>query len=58
MDRHAKDHMEAWLKRFVEEDERDAVRAQILALITDEPALIETHTWDEIRNLAEYHKGV
>lgn len=45
-------HFETWIDRVIYEDERERVRGQILRLLEDQPDLLETHSWPELRNLA------
>lgn len=47
-------HLEAWLEHWTRDDgERDDVRAKIIRLVASDVSLLDTHTWTEMRRLAE-----
>jgi hypothetical protein len=46
-------HLEAWLDHAVLEDERDVVRASIVAFVLENPDVLADRSWPEIRRLAE-----
>ena len=45
-------HFQAWLERFIHEDERAEVERRIRRLLADDPGL-GGHGWPELRNMAE-----
>ena len=47
------EHFYTWLERDVFEDERHNVEQGIYALLRDFPEIIETHSWPEMRRMAE-----
>lgn len=47
------DHFYQWLERTVKEDEQHTVEQQIHALLRDHPDLVSSHSWPEMRCLAE-----
>ena len=47
------EHFEAWLLKSVRETERADVREEINFTLREYPDLVETHSWPEIRSLAE-----
>jgi len=53
MDKATESHFMRWLETKVYWDERDDVERNIRALLQEYPDLIETHTWGEMRDLAE-----
>lgn len=53
MDDFSKKHLEAWLQATVHWTEIETVRKKILALLEQYPELLETHSWPEMRELAE-----
>jgi hypothetical protein len=52
MDRETAEHFYAWLERYVREDEQHEVEQAMQQLLGDEPELVNTHSWPEIRRLA------
>jgi hypothetical protein len=52
MDEFMERHFQAWLERWVHEDDRAAVEAGIRRLLADDPEL-GGHGWPELRNMAE-----
>ena len=44
-------HLNAWLNK-VHESERDAVLTAILLLAANDPELLESHSWDELRRMS------
>jgi len=53
MDRATAEHFYAWLERHVFEDEQHAVEQAIHALLREHPDLVHTHSWPEMRRMAE-----
>ncbi len=53
MTRETAEHFYTWLEKHVAEDEQHDVEQAIHRLLRDHPELIETHSWTEMRNLAE-----
>jgi hypothetical protein len=53
MDRETAEHFAAWLDRMIPPDEQHHVEQIIHDLLADDPGLIETHGWSELRQLAE-----
>ena len=54
MDEYNRKHLEHWLDRVCyDEEERDALRAKILALVASDPDLLKDHSWPELRDLTE-----
>ena len=47
------EHFYTWLERDVFEDERHDVEQGIHALLRDFPEIIDTHSWPEMRRMAE-----
>jgi hypothetical protein len=52
MDRETAEHFYAWLEQHVAEDEQHEVEQAIHQLLRDEPSLVATHSWPEMRRLA------
>lgn len=46
-------HLHVWLTSRVHEADREHVLMSILLLLVDYPDLPQTHSWTEIRHLAE-----
>ena len=55
MDRQTAEHFYAWLEKTVHISEQHEVEQGIHALLRDYPELLETHSWSEMRRLAEVH---
>lgn len=53
MDPHTETHFQAWLERTIAADEREHVEAAMRELISHELDLLQTHSWPEIRALAQ-----
>jgi hypothetical protein len=53
MDHATAEHFYAWLDRCVAADEQHEVEQQIHALLREHPDLVKTHSWPEMRRLAE-----
>jgi hypothetical protein len=53
MDRATAEHFYAWLKRTVADDEQHEVEQTIHELLRQHPELVQTHSWPEIRRMAE-----
>jgi hypothetical protein len=54
MDEYNRMHFERWLDRVsFDENDRDQLRAQILALLDSDPELLNSHSWPELRDMAE-----
>lgn len=53
MDAFTAQHLAAWLDRVVPEDEQDATRDGILAIVAADATWLDTHSWVEIRRMAE-----
>lgn len=53
MDEFTMKHFAEWLDRAIAEDEREQVEQNILLLLTEYPELLETHSWPEMRKMAE-----
>lgn len=53
MDRATAEHFYAWLEAKVHPSEQHDVEQAIHALLADHPTLTETHSWPEMRRLAE-----
>ena len=53
MDQQTAEHFYAWLEAHVAEDEQHSVEEGIHALLHEYPDLVKTHSWPEMRNLAE-----
>jgi hypothetical protein len=53
MDRATAEHFYAWLERTVATDEQHEVEQAIHALLRQHPELVQTHSWPEIRRMAE-----
>jgi len=53
MDDYNRKHLELWLDRVCyDEEDRDALRDKILALLTSDPELLAHHSWPELRDMA------
>lgn len=52
LDRATASHLRAWLKRNVHASDRREVEQQIRALLRDDPDLITSHSWPEMRRMA------
>ena len=53
MDRDTAEHFYAWLERHVAECEQHEVEQNIHGLLRNYPELLATHSWPEIRRIAE-----
>jgi hypothetical protein len=53
MDDFTWNHFQSWLDDHVYADERDETERGILHMIGDYPELLQTHSWPEIRRMAE-----
>ena len=53
MDYKTAEHFYAWLDRDVFDDERHDVEQAIHTLLREQPELVETHSWPEMRRMAE-----
>ena len=58
MDRDTAEHFYAWLDRHVRPEDQHDIEQAIHALLRDHPGLLDTHSWPEMRDLAEQHYGV
>lgn len=47
-------HFYAWLERMIPRRDQWDVEQDILALLSDHPELIETHSWPEMERMARY----
>ncbi len=54
MDCDTAEHFYNWLDCHVAEDEQREVEQAIHALLRDQPELLNTHSWPEMRNMADY----
>lgn len=54
MDNQTASHFYAWLDHMVPRREQWNVEQDILALLRDHPELVETHSWPEMRRMAEW----
>ena len=54
LDKFTLEHLDAWLKNHVFEDDQDKTRSMILAILEESPELLESRSWPEIRKIAEY----
>jgi len=52
MDDFTREHFETWLNNTCYDDEKEKIREAILNLLKDDPELIESRSWPELRNLA------
>ena len=50
-------HLNCWLEQHVAECERESTLNSILSLLVDYSDLPDTHSWPEIRTLAERAQG-
>ena len=53
VDRVTAEHFYAWLAQYVHESEQSDVEDSIHALLRDDPSYLKTHSWPEMRILAE-----
>lgn len=53
MDKFTQEHFQAWLNNTVPESSRSEVEQCIIALLRLNPELIETHSWPEMRDIAD-----
>jgi hypothetical protein len=53
MDRETAEHFYIWLERHVAEEEQHEVEQAIHVLLRSDPDLASTHSWPEMRRLAE-----
>lgn len=53
MNRETAEHFYAWLERAVHISEQHSVEQAIHRLLRDYPELVETHSWPQMRELAE-----
>ena len=53
MDKFTQEHFQAWLNNTVPESSRSEVEQCIIALLRLKPELIETHSWPEMRDIAD-----
>jgi hypothetical protein len=51
MDRQTAEHFTAWLENWVHESEQHAVEQAVHALLRDDPSLVLTHSWPEMRTM-------
>lgn len=54
--RETAEHFYVWLERFVYDEDQHQVEQDIHGLLTDHPELVETHSWPEMRALAERNR--
>jgi len=47
------EHFKQWLARHVHDEDQEQVTRGILLLLAEQPELIDTHSWPEMRSLAE-----
>jgi len=52
MDRETAEHFYRWLDRYVSLDEQHEVEQSILALLKDDPELLNDHGWPELREMS------
>ena len=52
MDYATAEHFYAWLEAKVHESEQHTVEEAIHGLLRDDPSLLETHSWPEMRRMA------
>lgn len=55
MDCDTAEHFYQWLDRTVAPDEQHDVEQVIHALLDDDPTLVNTHSWPEMRAMADRH---
>lgn len=53
MNRDTAEHFYAWLERYVPADQQYDVEQAIHRLLRNYPDMVETHTWPEMRDIAE-----
>ncbi len=53
MDRDVAEHFYAWLERTVPIEDQHDVEQKIHCLLREHPELVMTHSWPEMRQLAE-----
>lgn len=53
MDTYTEKHFTAWLNNTILSDERDTLENQIRCFVAEYPDMVESHSWPEIRTLAE-----
>jgi hypothetical protein len=53
MDRDTAEHFYAWLEREIHISDQHEVEQGIHALLKDHPDLVNTHSWPEMRRMAE-----
>lgn len=58
MNRETAEHFYTWLEKHVAEQEQHEVEQLIHRLLRDYPDLVQTHTWTEMRALAERNYSV
>lgn len=56
MDEFTEKHFQTWLDFTCNEDEREQVESSIRKLVSEYPDLTKTHSWPEMRFLAERNK--
>jgi hypothetical protein len=54
MSRDHAEHFYNWLEKTVFKDEQHTVEEQIHALLREHPDLLETHSWPEMRSMAQH----
>lgn len=55
MTRDTAEHFYAWLDRNVRPEDQHDTEQLIHALLRDHPEMVDTHSWPEMRDLAERH---
>ena len=55
MNRDTAEHFYAWLYRNVRLEDQHDTEQLIHALLRDHPEMVNTHSWPEMRDLAERH---
>jgi len=53
MDQDTAEHFYRWLESTVHERDQHEVEQQIHALLREHPDLVNTHSWPEMRRMAE-----
>lgn len=52
MDTYTTEHLDRWLEEWVLEDQRPALRQALLALIQEDPSLLD-RSWPELARMVE-----
>ena len=56
MDYDTAEHFYKWLNRCISDDEQHVVEEQVHKLLREYPDMVETHSWQEMRDRARrYH---